>query len=137
MNNTPWENPFADLEELFNQLRTHGRIGLESPLGDGLSLDVADNDDEIVVTADIAGYNESDIDVTVDGRTLSIHAERHVEYGDETDVLQQERRTQATRTVPLPVRVDGESATAEYTNGILTITLPKLDDESGTRIDVE
>lgn len=147
-------NPFDEIEELFErmsrnfddmsrQFQQEGAPALGGGTASGMSLDVADSDGEYVVTADLPGYGKDDIDVTVEGRRLSIHAERdqETETGepDQDRYIRRERRHERlSRTVTLPGEVAEGEASATHQNGVLTITLPKREAESsGNRIDVE
>lgn len=143
-------NPFDELEQFFARGpfvgdRTWGR-NVHST-----DVDMADYDDELVVMADLPGYDRSEIDVrAVDGR-LTIRAERDAveepqAAGEEGETsghryLRRERRHESvTRTIDLPTAVMEEDASATYHNGVLTVTVPKEqhgEDGEGHRIDVE
>lgn len=140
-------NPFDELEQFFGRspLRGDRTWGREGAWGRGADhdadVDVADYDDEVVVMADLPGYDREHIEVhATDGR-LTIRAERDAETeGGEGRYLRRERRHESvTRTIDLPAAVLEEEASAAYRNGVLTVTLPKehRDDEDGHRIDVE
>ncbi len=140
-------NPFDDLDEFFNRLsrQFEGQAGFDQDaFGMGgterISIDLADRGDEFAVTADAPGFDKDEIDVRVSGRSLTIEAERDetTESSDET-YLRSERRSQSLRrSVQLPEPVDEESVSATYKNGVLTITLPKRDPDTGGRsIDIE
>jgi HSP20 family protein len=108
---------------------------------------VLDGDDAYVVTADLPGFEAEDIDVTLEGGVLRIDADRDVEAGSEetttsergTDRYIYHERTLETvsRTVRLPEPVDEESVTANHSNGVLTVELPKRDSDEGHQIDVQ
>lgn len=72
-------------------------------------------------------------------RTLHVAAE-HDETSEATAgeyVRRERRRTSVSRSVPLPTAVDADAITASYTNGVLTVRMPKSEPRSeGTRIDV-
>ncbi len=110
----------------------------------GTSVDVAERDDEFVVTADLPGYEKDDIDVTLRGDQLRIDAEREQasEEGDESEegrYLRKERRHQSvSRSIDLPEDVDDEGVSARFQNGVLTVTLPKVSagDEDSRQIDI-
>lgn len=93
-------------------------IGERKPL-----VDVFDTDGQIQVVAEMPGIEKSDVELTVDGRNLEIHAAR----GD--------RRY--NETVELPADVDDNSAKATYKNGVLEVTLKKLHKQNKKKIDVE
>ena len=134
---------FDEIERMFEQMNRQASEefggGMGSAFSRGMEVDVADRDGEYEVTADLPGYETDDIDVQLAGRTLQIEAERET-AADESDenYLRRERRRQSTaRSVQLPEPVDPEGVTAQYRNGVLTITIPKLEDEGGHTIEVE
>lgn len=118
-----------------------GRMGQS-----GTSVDVADNGEEFVVAADLPGFDTEDIDVSIREDVLRIEAEHEEERDegaegdrDEGRYIRRERRHQSVgRSVTLPERVDEESVTAEYRNGVLTVTLPKssAQDDDSHQIDI-
>ncbi len=136
------QNPFEDIDRLFDRISSEF-AGLEpaTGLGGDVAVDVVDTGDAFEVTADVPGYTSDDIDVTLpDPRTVRVAAS-HERTGegadDEHQYLRQERtRRSMSRTVPLPDRVEKESAEASYDNGVLTITLPKQEAGGGTDIPV-
>lgn len=140
-------NPFDDLNEFFDRLsrQFEGQSGFDQDVfgtagANRMTIDLADRDGEFIVTADAPGFDKEEIDVRVSGRTLTIEAERD-ETTDESDetYLRSERRSESLRrSVQLPDPVDEESVSATYKNGVLTITLPKRDPETGGKsIDIE
>lgn len=140
-------NPFDEIEELFDRMsRNFNDMGRQFQGGGvgsmgGMNVDVAEQDDEYVVTADLPGFEKDEIDVTVDGRRLTIHAERgrQTESNEADRYLRQERHhEQMSRTVTLPGEIAEDRTSATHQNGVLTVTLPKRQSEStGNRIDVE
>ncbi|MFO7834861.1 MAG: Hsp20/alpha crystallin family protein [Halohasta sp.] len=138
-------NPFRELDELIERMnRQFGELS-RSVEGEGVlssvSVDVADRGDELVVTVDLPGFESDDIDLRVDRESLTVSAEYETEDTDETAQFhrQERRRESVRRQLPLPEEVDAQAAAASYNNGVLTVTLPKLDPEtsSGYQIDVE
>ena len=111
--------------------------------GASASIDVADRGEEFTVTADLPGFDTEDIDVSIREDVLRIEAEHEEESeeGDEEDgrYLRKERRHQSvSRSVTLPEQVDEEAVSAEYRNGVLTVTLPKVEeqDDESHQIDI-
>ncbi|MFC6726317.1 Hsp20/alpha crystallin family protein [Halobium palmae] len=143
-------SPFEDFEQMFERMSRQfdemskqwdGSVGQMSRAG-GMEIDVADYDDEIVVTADVPGFEKEDIDLAIADRTLTIGAERETESeSGEGEYLRRERRSSSMRrSVRLPEHVDEEGASATYKNGVLTVTLPKLTLDEGDdsrRIDID
>jgi HSP20 family protein len=138
-------NPFEELDELIERMnREFGELSRTFEGGGVLAevaVDVADTGDDIVVTADLPGFDESDIDLRAerDAVTLSAESDRET-VADDAHYHRKERSHQSvSRRIPLPSEVDAESATASHTNGVLTVTLPKRDPDAagGHEIDVE
>jgi HSP20 family protein len=138
-------SPFADLESWFDRMNEQveqlGRFDGNWMRSSDFAIDVAEHDADVVVTADLPGFEKSDIDVSVSERTLTIRADRDVDAAHEAgSYLRRERRhTSVRRSVPLPAHVVEDDATASYKNGVLTVTLPRrhVVDEDSRHIDVE
>ncbi len=140
--------PFEDLERFVDELQAqfeHRRPGERHRAhehGDNSMLDLVEYDDEYVVMIDLPGYDKSDVDVTLDDRTLTVTAE-HVdaETTDDRDgryIRRQRREVASVQEVAFPQEVDSDAATAKLNDGLLTVTVPKRDDlANGTHIDVE
>lgn len=137
-------NPFDDIERLFERLSDQFETLEPTELGlpDGrIAVDIHDEGENLVVVADLAGYDSDDIDVTLsDSRTLKLHAERETttEESDERTTVRSERHTSVKRSVRLPEEVDEDATSAKYENGVLTVTLPKREpDDDSHSIPVE
>lgn len=103
------------------------------------AVDIFEKKDRFVVRADIPGVDPADIDVNMDGGTLSVAGERHAEDKSEVDgVSRYERATgRFSRHFTLPESADADGITASSANGILEISIPKLPDVQARRITVE
>lgn len=137
-------DPFSEIEEMLDRLNRRMQGEFRGPLGDAgdLDVDVAEHDDEVVVTADVPGFERDDIEVRAQNRRLTIDAEH--EEAEETEdedanyYRRERRRRAASRTVDLPVDVDETAASASYEHGVLTVRLPKADlEDAGRRIDID
>ncbi|MFB6097227.1 MAG: archaeal heat shock protein Hsp14 [Haloferacaceae archaeon] len=127
-------SPFRDIERMFE------RMNEQFEESSGMAVDVAENDEEVTVTADLPGYDRDQIDVTVDDRRLTIRAERERETETDEEYHRRERSfRRQTRTITLPAEVDERAASATYRNGVLEITLPKEGEpeEEGHSVDIE
>ena len=113
----------------FDGLRSDGRM----------RMDVVDAGEEILVVADLPGFEKTDIDLSVTGGALTVSATRTEEESEASDAYVRRERSgrSVRRTVSLPAMVDAESASATYRNGVLTVTLPRLAADDAHRIDVE
>lgn len=131
--------PFDDLDRLFARLNR--RVGDVDLGGAHAPLDLVDEGDAVVLTVELPGFESSDVDVTLDDRTLTVDAERSAvdDRADEGEYeyLRRERRASVRRSVRLPEAVDESDASASYDGGVLTVTLPKVGVADAHRIDVE
>ncbi|MBN1795287.1 MAG: Hsp20/alpha crystallin family protein [Sedimentisphaerales bacterium] len=103
------------------------------------AMGVADNENEIIVKAEVPGCNAEDIDISVHGNTLAISGEKkHEEEKKEKGYCHIERSYGSfRREVNLPTDVESEKVEAACKNGVLTITLPKAEKAKTTKIKVK
>ena len=94
-------------------------------------------DSHYLIRAELPGLDPAkDIEVTVDGRTLTIHAERWQQ--DDEPRRTEFRYGPATRSVRLPAGVDAHDITARYRMGILEVSIPMpAPKREGTQIPIE
>jgi HSP20 family protein len=105
--------------------------------GVGLPMDVIRRGEELVVHVDLPGVPADKINLTVENHVLTISAERRANYGEADNVLAQERFDGAiSRRLRVPDWVDAESVTADYADGVLTVTLPLAEKAKPRRIQV-
>lgn len=135
-------NPFEEIEKMFERMNDQfGQFDqMNVPATQSLSVDLADTDDSFEVTADLPGYDREDIDLSVADRTLRISAERDesTEEGEGNYLRRERHRRSVSRSLSLPEAVEEDEASATYTNGVLTVTLPKAtSDEDSRRIDID
>jgi HSP20 family protein len=104
------------------------------------SIDVRETDDALVIEAEMPGVTADDIDVTLDGRTLSIRAsqtEEREREGDNGRYLVRERQSSSyARVITLPVETDPEQVESTFENGELTLKIPKAAQNRSRRIPV-
>jgi HSP20 family protein len=93
------------------------------------SLDVTENDKDIVVTAEMPGLDDKDFEVTVAGDLLTLRGEKQAEHEHRNgDAHYVERRFGSfSRSVRLPFEVKDEAVDARYEKSVLTIRVPKPD----------
>lgn len=130
-------DPFEELDRLTRDLFSlvHGR-GDES---DGMQVALADleeTDDAFVVTVDLPGVDKGDVDVELEGRRLTVTAER--KERERTGILRRRTRHVGTfrHEVVLPAEVADEDIEAELRNGVLSLRLPKAESSRRRRIPV-
>jgi HSP20 family protein len=118
-----WSRPFPRLwRPNFARLRS---ISLETP-----TLDVYEQKDDLIVKAEIPGLTKDEIDITLEGTTLTITGEKkkEEEVKDE-DYYRCERTYGAfSRSIDLPLAVQTDKVNASFKNGVLEIRLPKTEE---------
>jgi HSP20 family protein len=121
----------------FNTLRNEINRLFENPLADfGASevfntwapaLDLYENKDNLVVTAELPGLKKENIDISLHEDNLTIAGGRKEEkqYGEDETQRAERFYARFQRTLGLPKKVDVNAIKASYKDGILTVTLPK------------
>ena len=119
---------------------------LARPLGwDGLELrgpavDVYETNDDVMVKAELPGVKKEDVQVSIEGETLTLTGEtRHTNEAKDDGYYRREMRYGSFhRTISLPVPVKQDDISAKFEDGILTIRCPKsVDATIGKTIAIE
>jgi HSP20 family protein len=126
-----WQ-PFTEIETLREQLdkvfdqRAATRDNSEAAWMPALEL--VDAGDNFVLKAQLPGIDPKDIDVQVTREAISISGERRYENTDEKSgyIRSEFRYGKFHRVLPLPAHIQNDSVQAEYKDGILMLTLPKV-----------
>ncbi|HGJ64461.1 TPA: Hsp20/alpha crystallin family protein [bacterium] len=101
-------------------------------------IEVTDKDEIITVKAILPGVDKSTLDLTVLGDSLTISGEKNPSITEGITYIRRERPYGKFRKlVDLPYNVDQDKITATYSNGILTVTLPKAESAKPRQIAVE
>ncbi len=103
------------------------------------TVDVIDRDDEVLVRAEIPGVSKDDLDVSVSENAVTIKGETKREEKEEKgDYYRCEiSRGSFARTIPLPQYVDSEAAKAKFKDGVLELTLPKVEKSKRRTINID
>ena len=124
-----WD-PFRELNTLY------GRFGgfpgkdwelLASTTAWNPSVDIFENDNEIVVKAELPGVSAKDIDVRLENNVLTLKGERRFEKEAKDENYHRIERSYGgfSRAFSIPATVDDEKIRADYKDGVLKIVLPK------------
>jgi HSP20 family protein len=91
------------------------------------TIDLAEDEKELVVTAELPGLNEKDFEVTLSGDVLTIRGEKRAEQEEKKGgATYTERRFGSfARSIRLPFEVRDDKVDARYDKGVLTIRVPK------------
>jgi len=86
---------------------------------------VGETDAAYIVTAELPGMDESNVEVAVVGDALVLQGEKTCRYGDAKQHMSELYSGRFERRLPLGADVDRDGITAAFRNGVMTITLPK------------
>ncbi len=121
----------SEMDRLFDSFL--GRQGERWPavFGDGgrmaPTVDISENDKEIMIEAEMPGIAEKDISLTIRDGVLSLKGEKKSERDEKKDDYHLRERSygQFQRSFRLPDAVDVDAVQAKFENGVLHVTLPK------------
>jgi HSP20 family protein len=120
-------DPFGDLfDDIFKGFVV-GPVGFEAA-NRRIKVDVAEQNGEYKVLAELPGVKKEDIQVDIDGAQLTLSAEikREQEVKDGDRLLHSERSYgKLSRSFVLPQELDEAKAEARFRDGVLELTLPK------------
>lgn len=149
-----WDDPFTRMEREMNQMmrsffggddwflpqmraaRSPSWFGDFAPQRFSPSIDVTNEDSNLVVSAELPGMTKEDVEVTFQDGALMLKGEkRHQFERDEDGCFRTERFYGSfQRTIPLPADVDANGAEARFDDGVLTVKFPKVEiDEVGPK----
>lgn len=130
------EKTLAEMDRMFDAV---GRpLGLRSvPRGTFPAINVYDEGDAAVLTAELPGVEPEDIELTVQGETLTLKGRRCETPGEKSRVYRRERpQGEFMRTVTLPAPVNADKVKAEYRNGLLRVHMEKAAEAKAKKIEI-
>jgi len=93
-----------------------------------LAIDAYSTSDELVIVASVPGANPEEVEITIEGETLTIRGETKPPLENVEYVIQERRYGPFARTLTLNVPVRAEQAEAFFQNGVLTLAIPKAEE---------
>jgi len=92
-------------------------------------MDVAESPDALTITAELPGLKKDAVKITIENGVLTLSGEKKFEKEEKTKDYHCVERRFGTfhRSVTLPSQVDAEKAQAQFEDGVLTITIPRLE----------
>ena len=103
-------------------------------------FDVLDEDDRVVVLAEVPGMKADEIEVSYQDECLTLSGQRSSPWPEDAPkkLLRHERRYGAfSRTIELGVEINPDEITATVRHGVMTVTLPKVEPNRGKTIRVD
>ncbi len=102
------------------------------------SVDIHENESELVLSAEVPGIEDKDIEIEIENNTLSIKGERKIEKETKEENYHRIERSYGSfyRSFTLPTNVNQDNIKAEYDNGVLRISLPKKPELKSKKVKV-
>jgi HSP20 family protein len=121
----------ADLNRMFGSMRFYPPP--EFPL-----LNLWTSPDGAVVAAEVPGVSPEDLEITIRRDTVTLRGTRPAEPSDDSATVQRQERVTGpfARNLVLPFRVDADKATAKFDRGVVTLTLPRPEEDKPHRINI-
>jgi HSP20 family protein len=136
---------FVGLSSRLGRLLNDGLLGVDWQPRDGATtawvppVDIFEEDQAIRITAEIPGVHAEDVKLTVENNVLTIQGTKQQVAEERTDRVHRYERTYGAfeRSFTLPTTVDPNAIKATYENGVLTVTLPKVEKAKPRQIEVQ
>lgn len=135
-------NSISDYFDPFRMMADMEREFFGSQRTGSFSTDIRETDTEYVLEADLPGFNKEDIHVDISQDTLTISAERHSQHEDKEKKGSYIRCERSYGSYERSFSLDGvdtDAIKASFTNGVLTLTMPKRIEPKvvGRRLEIE
>ena len=129
---SPWSAMQRELERALDPDRGNG--------GDWAAaypVDVRETDENVVVEAELPGFDKKDVSVALENGILTIQARREEEAKEGEHHLRERRFTRVARSFTLPSTVDEDNVDAQLEEGVLTLTMRKKESVRPRKIEVQ
>ena len=140
---TRWtnRNPWRELDALSNRLGLVFDDAMPTPASSGAwlpAVNVEETPEELVLTAELPGLTDDDIEIELENSVLTIRGEKTAERheGDESKKYHVWERSYGSfqRSFTLPRTVAADKIAADFENGVLHVRMPKAPEAKGRRI---
>ena len=147
MNTLAKWNPLSELSEVQNKLSSlFGRMSIHNVGDAGLSfadwtplVDLSENDKAFIIRAELPDVKKEDVKVIVENGILRISGERHLEKEEKGKKYHRIERAYGSfeRSFSLPDNCKPDDMTADYKDGMLTLSVPKTNGANPKAIEVK
>lgn len=103
------------------------------------AVDIAEHDNEYIVKMELAGVTKDDVKISLESNILTIKGEKKQEKEEKSKNFHRVERSYGSfqRSFTLPTTVKSDKIDAVFKDGVLTVTLPKLEDSKPKQIEVK
>ena len=100
------------------------------------AMDLAENEDKLVLRADLPGVAEDDVEIEISDGVLTVAGERKDQYEKKTEGYHRVERAYGkfSRSLTLPDGIDADKVQAEFDNGVLDVTIPKPEERKPHKV---
>jgi len=140
-----WE-PLRELTTLQNEMNRLFSSAFDTPTGGNgntmrrwmPAMDLVETESHFVLTADLPGLTEEDVNIEVDDRVLTVSGERKAKHESSKDGYHRVERAFGTfsRSLTLPKGVNAEAVEAAFEHGVLEIRIPKPEQPKPRKISI-
>jgi HSP20 family protein len=131
----PWRQ-MNDLQREMNRLFdfSSNQTGTRYP-----AINLWTNAENVLVTAELPGYDKNDVDISLTGDLLRLHGSRKAPECKEDECFHRQERNYGLfdREIQLPFAINQDKVEAEFTNGILKIRLPRAEQDKPKKIQIK
>jgi len=101
-------------------------------------VDILERQDHLVIRAEVPGVRKEDMDIRIENGVLTLHGERkeEKETKDVNTHLVERVYGSFTRSFSLPTTVDSSKVSAVYKDGVLEVTVPKVETAKPKRVEI-
>jgi len=121
------------MDRLFDEMTGDRAL---TPQWGQLPIELNDAGDNLELKAQVPGINPDDLDVTVNRDSVTISGEYRHEDKDDNSYGSEFQYGKFSRTIGLPVGIQQDNVQADYSNGILTLHLPKVEQAKNQQVKI-
>ncbi|HZH23726.1 MAG TPA: Hsp20/alpha crystallin family protein [Solirubrobacteraceae bacterium] len=139
-----WE-PLRELSSLQSEMNRLFNTAFDAPAGGNggnrrwtPAMDLVETDDHFVLRADLPGMEQSDVTIELEDNVLTVSGERKAEHQEKHEGFYRLERAfgSFSRSLTLPKGIDPEAVTAEFSNGVLEVHVPKPEERKPRKIEI-
>ncbi len=133
---TEFQRRQRDMERLFSSFAGRGASPFRSDVFP--HVNVSEDADNLHVRTELPGMLPEEIDISVEGDTVTLRGERKLHVVENVNYHRREREAGRFRRIfTLPTRVNADAVTALFKDGVLKITLPKAEEAKPKQIQIK